>query len=68
MDKIKISLEKSYLEEHYREKVSHKKPSKEHKTYNTDFADFKDFYIIRSKIIYCSGLFTFPRDSPPVAI
>lgn len=35
MDKTKISLEKSHLEELYTE--SHNKPSKEHKTRNAEF-------------------------------
>ena len=37
---------KSHLQEHYRVKVNHKKPSKEHKSCNTEFDYYiKDFYI-----------------------
>lgn len=48
-------------------KVSHKKPSKEHKTCYPELDYFKGFYIIRSAIIYFGGLFSFSRDTPPVA-
>lgn len=67
MDKIKIPLEKSHLEEHYKVKVSHKTPSKKHKTCNAEFDYCKGFYIIRSTIISFGGLFSFSRDTPPVS-
>lgn len=67
MDGGKISSEKSHLQEHYRVKVSHKKPCKEYKSCNTEFDHcIKDFYII-SAITYLGVLFSFAKDTSPMA-